>query len=120
MSLHSDTLTQFWNNQSLLLFFNAAWQAEKQTKDDKIDTCCFSAYRAVLKSKKRFGCVMVSVLASNAVDRGFESWLGQTKDDKIDTRCFSAYRAVLKSKKRIGCAMVSVLASCAVDRGFEP
>ena len=26
------------------------------------------------------GGVMVSVLASSAVDRGFETWLGKTKD----------------------------------------
>jgi hypothetical protein len=28
----------------------------------------------------RIGCVMVSVLASSAVDRGFEPLSGQTKD----------------------------------------
>ena len=36
------------------------------------------------------GGVMVSVLASSAVDRGFESQLGQTKDYKIGICCFSA------------------------------
>ena len=36
------------------------------------------------------GGVMVSVLASSAVDRGFEPQLGQTKDYKIGICCFSA------------------------------
>ena len=31
----------------------------------------------------RIGGVMVSVLASGAVDRGFMSWFGQTKDYTI-------------------------------------
>jgi hypothetical protein len=31
----------------------------------------------------RIGGVIISVLVSSAVDRGFESWSGQTKDYKI-------------------------------------
>ena len=38
----------------------------------------------------RIGSVLVSVLASSAVDRGFETRSGQTKDYKIGTGCFSA------------------------------
>ena len=34
------------------------------------------------------GGVMVSMLASNPVDRGFEPCSGQTKDYKIDICCF--------------------------------
>jgi hypothetical protein len=41
---------------------------------------------------------MVSVLASSAVDRGFEPRSGQTKDYKIDICCFSTKQAVLRSK----------------------
>jgi hypothetical protein len=41
----------------------------------------------------RIGGVMVSVLASSAVDRGFEPWSGQTKDYKIGICCFSAKHA---------------------------
>ena len=41
---------------------------------------------------------MVSVLASSAVDRGFELWLGQTKDYKICICCFSAKHAPLMNK----------------------
>ena len=37
----------------------------------------------------RIGCVMVSVLVSCAVDRGFKSWSDQTKDNTIGICCFS-------------------------------
>ena len=38
----------------------------------------------------RIGGIMVSVLTSSAVDRGFETRSGQTKDYKIGICCFSA------------------------------
>ena len=41
---------------------------------------------------------MVSVLASSAVDRGFEPWSGQTKDYKIGMCCFSAKHTALRRK----------------------
>ena len=41
---------------------------------------------------------MVSVLASSAVDRGFEPRSGQTKDYKIGMCCFSAKHAALRRK----------------------
>ena len=41
---------------------------------------------------------MVSMLASSAVDRGFELRSGQTKDYEIDICCFSAKHAALKRK----------------------
>ena len=43
---------------------------------------------------------MVSVLASSAIDRGFEHRSGQTKDCKIGICCFSAKHAVLRSKSK--------------------
>ena len=43
---------------------------------------------------------MVSVLASSAVDRGFEPRSGQTKDYKIGISCFSAKHAALKRKSK--------------------
>ena len=43
---------------------------------------------------------MVSVLASSAVDRGFEPWSGQTKDYKIDICCFSSKHAALRSRSK--------------------
>jgi hypothetical protein len=43
---------------------------------------------------------MVSVLAPSALDRGFESRLGQTKDYKIGICCFSAKHAALCRKSK--------------------
>ena len=48
----------------------------------------------------RIGGVMVSVIASSAVDRGFETWLGQTKDYKISICCLSAKHAALRRKSK--------------------
>ena len=46
------------------------------------------------------GGVMVSVLASSAVDRGFESRSGQTKNYKIGICCFSDKHAALRRKSK--------------------
>jgi hypothetical protein len=43
---------------------------------------------------------MVSLLASSAVDRGFEPRSGQTKDYKIGISCFSAKHAALRRKSK--------------------
>ena len=43
---------------------------------------------------------MVSVLVSNAVDRGFEPQSSQTKDYKIGICWFSANQAALRSKSK--------------------
>ena len=43
----------------------------------------------------RIGGVMVSVLASSAVDRAFEPLSGQTKDYEIGICCFSAKHTAL-------------------------
>jgi hypothetical protein len=51
-------------------------------------------------SFNRISGVMVSMLASSAVDRGFQSRLGQTKDYKIGICCFSAKHAALKRKSK--------------------
>ena len=42
--------------------------------------------------------VMVSVLASSVVDRGFEHRSGQTKDYKIGMCCFSTKHVALRKK----------------------
>ena len=44
--------------------------------------------------------VMVSVLASSAIDRGFDRRSGQTKDYEIGICCFSAKHAVLRRKSK--------------------
>jgi hypothetical protein len=46
------------------------------------------------------GSLMVSVLASSAVDRGFEPRSGQTKDFKIGMCCFSTKHATLRRKSK--------------------
>ena len=43
---------------------------------------------------------MVSVLASSAIDRGFEQQSGQTKDYNIGMCCFSVKHAALKRKSK--------------------
>ena len=43
---------------------------------------------------------MVSMLASSAVDGGFESRSGQTKDYNIGICCFSAKHTALRRKKK--------------------
>jgi hypothetical protein len=43
---------------------------------------------------------MVSMLASSAVERGFEPRSGQTKDYKICICCFSAKHAALRRKSK--------------------
>jgi hypothetical protein len=48
----------------------------------------------------RIGGVMVSVLVSCAVDRGFEPRSGQTKDYKIGICCLSAKHAALRRKTK--------------------
>jgi hypothetical protein len=50
----------------------------------------------------RINGVMVSMLASSAVDRGFEPRSGQTKDNKSDICCFSAKYIALRSKRMVG------------------
>ena len=55
----------------------------------------------VLQLKKNcIGGIMVSVLALNVVDRGFESRSGQIKDYKIGICCFSVKDAALRSKNK--------------------
>ena len=43
---------------------------------------------------------MINLLASRAVDRGFEPRSGQTKDFKIGICCFSAKHAALRRKSK--------------------
>ena len=48
----------------------------------------------------RISGIMVSVLASSAVDHGFQSQLGQTKGYNIGICCFSAKHAELRRKSK--------------------
>ena len=48
----------------------------------------------------RIGGVIVSMLASSVVDRGFQLWSDQAKDYKIGICCFSAKHTVLRRKSK--------------------
>jgi hypothetical protein len=48
----------------------------------------------------RISGVMVSMVASSAVDRGFEPRSGQAKDYEIGICCFSAKHAALRGKSK--------------------
>ena len=43
---------------------------------------------------------MVSMLATNVVEGGFEPWSGQTKEYKIGSCYFSVKHAALRSKSK--------------------
>ena len=69
--------------------------------DRCLSFCLFSFDHCVVcPSIDRIGGVMISVLASNAVDRGFESRAGQTKAYEIGMYCFSAKHAALRRKRK--------------------
>ena len=53
-----------------------------------------------MKIGNYIGSVMVSVLASSAIDCGFEPRSGQTKEYKMGIRCFSAKNAALRRKSK--------------------
>jgi hypothetical protein len=57
-------------------------------------------YAQIRCSVNRIGGVMVSVLTSNAIDRGFERRSGQTKDYEIGICCFSDKYAALWRKSK--------------------
>ena len=50
--------------------------------------------------ERRIDGVMISVLVSSVVDRGFESRSGQTKDYEIDICWFSAKHTALRRKSK--------------------
>ena len=54
----------------------------------------------MVNSLHHLGELMVSMLASSAVDCGFNPWLGQTKDYKIGICCFSTKHTALMSKSK--------------------
>ena len=56
------------------------------------------------RSLQHIGGVMVSVFASSAVDREFESRSSHTKDNKIGICYFSTKYTVLKRKSKDGLA----------------
>ena len=53
-----------------------------------------------IKIGNRIGSVMVSVLASSAIDCGYEPRSGQTKEYKFGICCFSAKKASLRRNSK--------------------
>jgi hypothetical protein len=53
-----------------------------------------------LQKVNHIGSVMVSVLASSAVDRGFKPRSGQTKDHEIGICCSSTKHTALRRKSK--------------------
>ena len=54
----------------------------------------------ILNEENRISGVMISVLVSSALNRGFEPRTGQTKDFKIGICCFSAKHTALRRKSK--------------------
>ena len=52
------------------------------------------------RSLNHIGGILVSVLTSSVVDRGFDPRSRQTKDYKIGICCFSARLAALRTKSK--------------------
>jgi hypothetical protein len=52
---------------------------------------------------------MVSVLTSNAVDRGSEPWLGQTKDYKIGNYFSSTQHTASRRRAKIGWLEIRIM-----------
>jgi hypothetical protein len=61
---------------------------------------CFCIASFGLNKKKHIGGVMASVLASSAVDRGFDPRSGQTNHYKIGICCSSPKHAALRRKNK--------------------
>ena len=61
--------------------------------------CIYNVY-VFLLAYNHIGGVMVSMLASGAVDFGFEPRSGPTKDYKIGICCFSSKHAALRRKSK--------------------
>ena len=91
------------NEDDFNMSFNVHAMTSNSIKNSSYKTlfCCsfkFIAYCITLVN--RIDGVMVSVLASSVVDRGFEHQSGQTKDYKIGICCFCAKHAALIKEKQ--------------------
>jgi hypothetical protein len=102
MSPHSDTLFWFLADQFLLFLLNAVFLALWHGTNLYmwLDITHGRWLHASLYSMNHMGGIMVSVLASIAVDCGFELWSGQTKDYKISICCFFAKNTALRRKSK--------------------
>jgi hypothetical protein len=90
MSPHSGTLFWFRANRSLLFLLNAACLVVECSSIPNCFQICIN----------HIGRVMVSVLASSMVDRGFEPRSDQIKDYNIGICSFSTKHAALRRKSK--------------------
>jgi hypothetical protein len=67
---------------------------------NRISGVMVSVLASIAIDRGFISAVMVSILASIAIDRGFEPRSGQTKDYKIGICCFSAKHAALRRKSK--------------------
>ena len=81
-----------------LCLFN--WDCGETKKEILLNLSFWYIYIYIYICCSRIGGVMVGVLVSSVVDRGFEPQLGKTKDYKIGICCFSAKHAALRSKSK--------------------
>ena len=96
------TMTVFSNIFSCRCLFCVINSSYGLWPNDFNPRCLWTHWRFVCDSlmMDRIGCVMVSVLDSCAVDRGFEPRSGHTKVYKIGIYCFSTKHAVLRSIRK--------------------
>ena len=69
-------------------------------KEFSINLCLIWFERLNITCTYHISGVMVNMLPSSAVDRGFECRSGQTKDYEISICCFSAKQAELRRKSK--------------------
>ena len=74
---------------------------------------------SLLICRNRIGGVMVSVLASSAVDRGFVPQSGQPKDYTFGICCFSAKHTALRRKSKYWLAQTQDNVSEWVDKSIH-
>jgi hypothetical protein len=90
-----------FNDETLLIqkckYVTLKWHCLLNLGDVIEALCCFNLIWIFINC---IGGVMVSVLASSAVDCGFEPRSGQTKDYEIGICCFSAKHASLRKKSK--------------------
>jgi hypothetical protein len=89
---------------------NIIYYTERKEERFQISHCELHLSRAILQLHLHIEYIivflsddtifMVSVLASSAVERGFEPWSGQTKDYEICICCFRVKHAALRRKNK--------------------
>jgi hypothetical protein len=124
MSLHSDTLFWFRANQIMTVVPLTVSKNELQKHTYMLKKYLFklhSVHQLCLNlCRDCIGGIMVSVLASSAVDRGFEPWLVKTKDYEIGICCFSAKHAAFNLGERAKTGWLGIRIMCPSGATYLP